>query len=767
MGDTSKNDLVLDEEAQKLFDQLGGIDKRERGHTTSGMGEGFSSDPLGEEQELMDLWRIVLVDFVYVLAQFLSKIKLHGVKSVRAEDVAPIIDMLTKIHEMSEHNGKVLIRYRGMRMPDEKIDFERVDYVVACESFSVDIPIIKALASRKGITMSHLPGKLTAAFDRFPSLSINSICFTLGKWQQRDRDLMWITLQATGQFFGAYKTKIPLAGETEESSFSVVYNDRGEPDPNLTLLAAANRLKPGNIQALVHKLRGLMKQPEASDALGQYVSAYDALFAFKNVQEKLQKPPVEVNNLRRLIVGSDDEAFTPEKSEVVRMIAQRFGGSPQKLAQVIDSVYGNDFSAMTAGNLNERLMRVSHLLDSPDKNLLSQKAEKEVLNSVEKRLGQVGDDVFEKLAMNQFETLNQLETGVEEGQGSALGQTLSQKLQSMVAYFKRRVLTKKKIKEMVHTPIDFDGEDYEAVARDFDISVEEAKAFLELLKGCFDGAGNFLRNGLEKNIPYMAKYGVKIFGFLWHYLQKTLSRKDRVAFLNSLQSLISKMQQTPAALRLLLEDFCRTPHEVLFSDRNILILANVLLRKYNKEIHNDIEITPEEVLLVKEGLSPEAVKAAGDVIDIRTDAFFQKIRTIHGELLKGFQKGEEDEAMPLRFLLSLERECYIFLSLIGRPPGHTVIKSAVKTYGNPGSEIYRKKRGKGFEEACLKHLRVAVRGLSRYEDTNDLPLLTHVRNMEQDFLTIRKDKAYRDSVQKAMEWLDSAISLISGRADTI
>ena len=656
MGDTSNKDLVLDEEAQKLFDQLGGIDNRERGHTAPGIGEGFSSDPLGEEQELMDLWRIVLVDFVYVLAQFLSKIKLHGVKSVRAEDVAPIIDMLTKIHEMSEHNGKVLIRYRGMRMPDEKIDFERVDYVVACESFSVDIPIIKALANRKGIAMSHLPGKLGAAFDRFPSLNINSICFAPGKWQQRDQDLMWTTLQAAGRFFGAYKTKIPLAGETEDTSF-LVYNDRGEPDPNLTLLASANRLKAGNIQALVRKLRGLMKQPEATDALGQYVSAYDALFAFKNVQEKLQKPPVEVNNLRRLIVGSDDEAFTPEKSEVVRMIAQRFGGSPQKLAQVIDSVYGNDFSAMTAGNLNERLMRVSHLLDSPDKNLLSQRAEKEVLNSVEKRLGQVRDDVFEKLAMNQLETLNQLETGVEEGQGSALGQTLSQKLQSMVAYFKRRVLTKKKIKEMAHTPIDFDAEDYEAIARDFDISVEEAKAFLELLKGCFDNAGNFLRTALEKNIPQMAKYGVKIFGFLWHYLRKTLSRKDRVAFLNSLQSLISKMQQSPAALTLLLEDFCRTPYEVLFWDRNSLILANVLLRKYNKELHNDIEITPEEVLLVREGLSPEAVKAAGDVIDIQTDAFFQKIRTIHGKLLKGFQKGEEDEAMPLRFLLSLEREC--------------------------------------------------------------------------------------------------------------
>lgn len=417
MSEESKKGPVLDEEAQKLFDQLEGIDRRERGHNGSGMEADLSSDPLGEEQDHMDLWRIVLVDFVYVLAQFLSKIKLHGVKSVRAEDVAPIIDMLSKIHEMSDHNGRILIRYRGMRMPDETMDFERVDYVVSCEGFSVDIPIIKALANRKGITMSHLPGKLKAAFDRFPSLHINSICFTLGKWEQRDRDLMWITLQAAGQFFGAYKNKIPLAGESQDGSFSVVYNDRGEPDANLTLLAAANRLKAGSIQALVQKLRGLMNRPEATDALGQYVSAYDALFAFKNVQEKLEKPPVEINSLRRLIVGNDDETFTPEKSEVVRMIAHRFGGSPRKLARVMDSVYGGDFSAMTPVNLNARLMRVSRLLDSPDRDLLSQGAEKEVLTSVEKRLGQVGDHVFENLTLDR----DQIGTGVDDGQGGLPG----------------------------------------------------------------------------------------------------------------------------------------------------------------------------------------------------------------------------------------------------------------------------------------------------------------------------------------------------------
>ena len=690
MGVDSKKELVLDKEAQKLFDQLGGIDKRERGYGASG-GGGIGSDPLGEEQELLDLWRAVLADFVYVLGNFFYKIKLHGVKSVRAEDVAPVIDMLSKIHEMSELDGRIMIRYRGMKMPNEKPDFERMDYVVTCDGFMVDIPIMKALANRKGLTTSHLPGKLKAAFDRFSSLDIHSICFNLGKWRQRDRDMMWTILQAAGRFFGVYKTKIPAAGheDGEDEAFQVVYNEQGEPDPNLTLLAAANGRTAVYIQSLVRKLGELMTQPRGVDALAHYVSSYDALFAFKNVQQKLRKPPIEINNLRRLVIINDDETFTPAKSEVVRIIGQRLGGSPQELARTIDSVYGRDYSLLSAGNLNARLARVSRLLDPSGNYSISGRSEKEVLNSVETRLRQVRDDIFEEISLYDVDTL-----GTDDKEDS-LGRVLSQKLQRMIAYFKRRVLTKNKIREMVQTPVDFDDQDYETIARDFDISIEEAKAFLALLKGCFDPSGNFVRASFEKNIPHMAKYGVKVFGFLWHYLKETLSRRDRVAFLNSLQSLISEMQQSPAALTLLLEDFYRTPYEVAFSDRNAIILANVLLRKYNKEIHNDIEVTPEEVLLVREGLSPEARKAAGDAIDSQADAFFQKVRTIHDKLLAVLRTGEKKDGIPPRFLLSLERECYIFLALIGRSHGHAVLRSALKIYGNPASEIYKTKVGKG------------------------------------------------------------------------
>ena len=761
MTEKPEENLILDDQAQELYQQLGGIDTRERGRYPSDAGDAFS-DPLAEEQVLMDSWRMALVDLVYALSQYLSRIKFHGAQSIEQDAIEPVIAALSGLHAMSKRPENVMIRYRGMRLPDEGLGFERIDYLATCGEFFIDLPIIKALAKRKGITMSHLPGKLKAAFDRFPSLEINSVCFIPGKWGPQEMDLMRRSLKVAAHYFATYRlqTNISENASAEKASSSVIYNDKGMPDPNLTLLAGVNRLRPETMQSLLGQLRKLMNHPDSKAKLDQFISTYDALFAFKKIREQLHKPPMEINNLCRLIVDSGDGTFTREKSELVRMIADRFGHSHEELAQAVDSVYGNDFARISPDNLKSRLNRASDLLDSVNRKQPDPIMEKEVLTNLETRLSQVRDDVFEALGANEKESVS-----TDEESGS-IRYKLTRKIEDLLVFFKRRAHTKKKIKDIMSKAIDFDAHDYEAVARDFGIPVEEAKILLELLKGCFDDSGSFLRNSFEKNIPEMAKYGEKIFGFFWHYLKETLSRKDRVAFLNCLQTLIFHMNKSPAALKFLMTDFCTAQDTVRFSDRNAFIIANVLLRKYNIELYNDVEITPEEVLLVREGLSPEAIEAAGDVIDTLKDAFFEKIRNIHKEMLNALQKGPGEETMPLRFLLSLERECFIFLALIGRSPGHAVLRSAVNTYGNPESEIYGKAKTKGFEESCLKHLRVAVRGLTRYEDPTDLMLLTQVKSKEPDFKALRKDAQFRDSVEKTMQWVDAAIETISGRNNT-
>ena len=121
-------------------------------------------------------------------------------------------------------------------------------------------------------------------------------------------------------------------------------------------------------------------------------------------------------------------------------------------------------------------------------------------------------------------------------------------------------------------------------------------------------------------------------------------------------------------------DFLEEPDAVHFSDRNALMLANLLLRRYNKELDIDIEITPEEVFLVKEGLNREAATAALMLIDAENEALFEKIRTIHRKIVVSLDSGyDSTDNMNLKYLLSLEREIHIFVALLGGDVARSVL----------------------------------------------------------------------------------------------
>ena len=99
---------------------------------------------------------------------------------------------------------------------------------------------------------------------------------------------------------------------------------------------------------------------------------------------------------------------------------------------------------------------------------------------------------------------------------------------------------KKKMKDIVHRVVDFDDQDFETLAKDFDVSVKEAEELIELLKSCFDESGNFRKGTFGAIIPEFARFERRIFEFLWHYLKETLHQNDRSAFLNSLQLLVDR-----------------------------------------------------------------------------------------------------------------------------------------------------------------------------------------------------------------------------------
>jgi hypothetical protein len=247
----------------------------------------------------------------------------------------------------------------------------------------------------------------------------------------------------------------------------------------------------------------------------------------------------------------EKEIVSQEKAEHANFANESVGGSPQKAAKVLKSVYGNDYKKIDSKNLNERLQLSSNLLNSIEKKSGSQRMEKEILGNIETRLEQVQEKVFDDLF-----TLKETDE-VVFGENLTVFERLHEKLLDTVTFFKRRIDTKKKMKEIVNRPIDFSLKDFETLAKDFDIPVGEAKKLTEMLKECFDEQGRFRRGVFKKVMPEFSRYERKIFEFLWHYLKEYIHQEDRTAYLNSLQLLITKMQKPKLSIRVLLSDFCQ------------------------------------------------------------------------------------------------------------------------------------------------------------------------------------------------------------------
>ena len=137
-----------------------------------------------------------------------------------------------------------------------------------------------------------------------------------------------------------------------------------------------------------------------------------------------------------------------------------------------------------------------------------------------------------------------------------------------------------------------------------------------------------------------------MFDILWEFLKETPRRNDRLPFLNSLQLLVKGTKNPIQALKVLLSDFAMDPAGVEYFDRNAIMLANQFLRTYNKEINMDIEITPEEVLLVIEGLDPSVVNYASWKLDGEQKSFFGKFITIRKRLIDSLDVDSPGYPLP-------------------------------------------------------------------------------------------------------------------------
>jgi hypothetical protein len=225
------------------------------------------------------------------------------------------------------------------------------------------------------------------------------------------------------------------------------------------------------------------------------------------------------------------------------------------------------------------------------------------------------------------------------------------------------------------------------------------------------------------------------------------------------------MKNPEKAIKVLIGDVCQDPEIISYSDRNSFMLAILLLRTYNQELRLDIEITPEQVLEVHQGLNRNAAAAAAEMIDASQEVFLTKIRTIHGKLLEAIAADETDEGvLPFRFLLSLEREACIFLSLVQGSTAKTVLRSAVKGYGDPYSNVYTLQNSSVYIQMILQHLKVMVRALGKLEDPEAMALFNDIRSKEAKFHRLGDGPQHESLVRSVMDHIQKARRVIYKKA---
>jgi hypothetical protein len=228
--------------------------------------------------------------------------------------------------------------------------------------------------------------------------------------------------------------------------------------------------------------------------------------------------------------------------------------------------------------------------------------------------------------------------------------------------------------------------------------------------------------------------------------------------------LTDRMNQPKRAFKILLEDFLKDPSDIQFSDAKALMLANLILHEYDKNLA-DIEITPEDILFNQRGLDKEVARYAAWRMDRDQETFFDKVRTIHQSLCEALEFGQtRKHRLTVKDLLGLEREVYIFLSMMETTVGRSVMRSAVTEYGSPESDLYFLKESDRFMSHLMQNLRIAIRGLANIGSMESIPSLEAVKTREEVFQRLKKTKAHRDQSRMISDWVDDAVKIIKFRS---
>ncbi len=725
----------LDQSAEQLYRQFAGIDDQDRARAAEGSA---LMQLLIEEEKQLDYYRLLLAEATTSFVGILSNSRFSALAQDNQQKIKSFIATLGKIAKLPKSRGRVVCRLRGQQCPDGRIGSEIYDYEISLGNLLLNSQVAQIVGERAKAKGEMINAKLMEAFRALSAMKLFNFAMDLGAGGREDFQHLANTLQYLVHFYGT-------AGQDEKF---VVRDEYGQPHINLTILSAYNRVPSSSMQKLVEMIGPRLVGDNPDPGLLAYTTAYEVILASKRTREMLRQMPIEINNVHWL---THEAKVPPEKKartvRVSRFVLAKYGDNPRMAYEVMASISRDGYTEIRTEIMGKRLARATDFLKRSEASADRQHLHHEALQNIEAGMSQIPDQVYDSISIRPDGAIS----AVSEG-GQQTSWEMHEKLHGLLSFFKQRSATKKKILSIASGLVTFDEQDYAVIARNFKISPQQAAHLLELLKSCFDELGHFRRPFFERTIPEFIRFGSKVFEFFWHYLKELRNQNDRIAFLNAMHPLVVKLPDPREALQVLLTDIFSQAAGIKSTDRNGLILASLLLVRDNSQTGCNIELTPEEVLKVKDGIDREMIGVAAGFLEQNRDRVINKFRAITEALLKVAPLTEpEPGQLSARFLLLLQREMVIFLALAGGDSSLALILGLVRDFGNPDSSYYQTMSKKESLRYSMHLLQVAIHCLHRFEDPQASSQIDLIAGRANDFVLLCEDPAQQAYVKKVFE----------------
>jgi hypothetical protein len=757
----------------------------------------------GSVKDASAQWRIVLAEFVHLLGLFLR----HARKAKNAQATAALFEQVMRhlmiLERMPGHDGYLVVCNKADE-GDGPVDESGYRIVFGPLTVQSHRNPSASEASMLSKSMVLLNSGLEQAFDYFTELQIDALYLELPGGSAKRADQLRLSLNILARYQAAVINGTSITFRYLERALIIplIRDDLGKPDLNLTLVAGLNSLTTMNARALIKQARayGQMKSVLSADGEGEtsVTDSYNQIFQVRSLRAQIIRPPVEVNNLpamealqrskhrtlkEQAAIGQTtgtpaDDSIAADSLDVPMRPITISDNVLRKITQLersffadwidvddpqhdtaLKAILSDSYAELDTTGIGRRLAAVSSLIYAVEKKCQDPAVIDRLLFVLQDRLMLAAEGVLANIHVQ-----NQGLKLFSKGRAVIAG-LMHQRLVDLVSLVKDKVVTRHKYEIVRSVGFVFNPAGFHAMARGFNLQPNHVHYLMQLLKNCFDAGGGFHRDVFESSVDRMAPHADTLFEMLWCFLKLTPRRRDRLAFINAIPVLMTHLKDPDRALRFILDDLCQNIFQIDFTDRNALVLANILLRSENKELYIDLQRTAEHVL--DQTIDENSAARQYVVWRLNTDniRIVTKFKTIHMALAKALQatKNEQAEPQETQYLFALEREVLIFMSLAGSMTARGYLHHALLQYGDSAADIYQNDYIEHYLSQLINHLRIVIRGFGCLGQLDDISVLKVLKSHVEPLSALANHPAQALAVQRAFQWVDASINTIQKR----